>query len=93
MSGFPSAGCKSTHLSAAGSTAITAGIFFGLTVNTGAAGATVTLYDGIDNTGTIIGVYSAAAVSELLAPMVGCALTKGLYAVVTGTPDITLYYF
>lgn len=95
MSDFPTQGCKSSHLTAAGGTLIKtgAGIFFGLTVNTGVAAATVTLYDGIDNTGAVIGIYSAAATVQLLAPMVGRGLVTGLYAVVSGTPDVTAFWF
>lgn len=93
MSAYPIQGCKSTHLSAAGSTVIPAGIYFGLTVNTGVAASTVTLYDGTDNTGAVIGVFSSATAISLPAPMCGLALSKGLFAVVTGTADITLYYF
>lgn len=94
MPAFPIQGCKSAHLTAAGSTLISgaAGIYFGLSVNTGASTATVTLYDGIDTSGTVIGVFTAAAAASFLAPMVGRKFSTGLYAVVTGAPDLTVFY-
>lgn len=70
------------------------GLFFGLSVNTGQAGDTVTVYDGTDNTGTKIGTYSSAAVGSVLYP-VGVQFLVGLFVVTAGgTPaDVTVVYF
>lgn len=65
------------------------GTFGGMTINTGAAGETVTVYDGVDNTGTVIGVYSAANPVPLPAAF---ALQTGLYIVTSGTANITIAY-
>jgi len=71
-----------------------AGIFFGLSVNTGQSGDTVTVYDGTDNTGTKIGTYSSAAVGSVQYP-IGIQFVVGLFVVTAGgTPaDVTVVYY
>jgi hypothetical protein len=68
-----------------------AGTFEGVTVNTAQAGASVTVYDGIDNTGTKLATISAAAQTSLA---FNIALATGLYVVTAGaTPaDVTIQY-
>lgn len=80
-----------TNLAAAGGTQVKAGIGWlgGVTVNTGIASATVTLYDSLTATGTKIATISAAAPLSL--PF-GVRFSTGLYAVVSGTPDVTIAY-
>jgi hypothetical protein len=71
-----------------------AGVFLGLSVNTGQAGDTVTVYDGLTAGGTKIGTYSSAAVGGPTLPSGGIAFSTGLFVVTTGgTPaDITVSY-
>lgn len=58
-----------------------------VTVNTGATGASVTLYDGPDASHPVIAVLAAAAVGSFAYDAV---LTKGLYVSVSGAPDVTV---
>ena len=67
------------------------GTFGRVTVNTAQVGATVTVYDGIDNTGVKLATIRAAAQVSLA---YGIALATGLYVVTAGgTPaDVTIAY-
>lgn len=80
-----------TNLTGAGSTQVKAGIGWlgGVTVNTGVASATVTVYDSLTATGTKIATISAAAPVSL--PF-GVRFSTGLFVVVTGAPDITISF-
>ncbi len=71
-----------------------AGVFLGLSVNTGQSGDTVTVYDGLSAGGTKIGTYSSAAVGGPVLPPGGIAFSTGLFVVtVGGTPaDITVSF-
>lgn len=71
-----------------------AGVFLGLSVNTGQAGDTATVYDGLSAGGTKIGTYSSAAVGGPALPGGGIAFSAGLFVVTSGvTPaDITVSY-
>lgn len=64
------------------------GALQGVIINTGGAG-TITLYDGVSTGGTKIGIINTAAQASLY---YGVAFTTGLFAVVTGTEDITVTY-
>lgn len=78
-----------THINAAGSTQALsgAGVLMGVTINTGASGATVALYDGTSTAGKEIAVISAEAPGGL---SYGVPVAAGLFVVVTGSPDITI---
>ncbi len=99
MSGpsYPITGFKPTNITDAANHLLKtgAGILGGLTVNTPHAGATIAIYDGVDNTGTLIGTFSAAAAASFLCTVVGTSFKTGLFAVTAGgTPaDITVYWF
>ncbi|MFM0428197.1 hypothetical protein PQQ75_04205 [Paraburkholderia aspalathi] len=83
---------KYANLSAAGSTLLKTGIgsLGGVVVGTGAAGATITLYDGTNTSGTLIAVLSAAAPVPLT---FGVSFFTGLYVVVAGgSPNVTVSY-
>lgn len=74
-------------LLAEGSVALKAGPagFFGFIVIGGSA-VTITVYDGIDNSGTVI--YAKASLTQgdvVHFGGVGLAANKGLYAVISGT--------
>lgn len=71
-----------------------AGTFLGLTINTGQAGATATVYDGTSSAGTKLGTYSLAAQGVLSFPGGGIPFATGLFVVTAGgTPaDITVTY-
>lgn len=59
--------------------------FFGFVVSGGSA-VTITVYDGIDNSGTVI--YAKASLTQgdvVHFGGVGLAANKGLYAVISGT--------
>lgn len=57
------------------------GALIGLSINTPQAGATAAVYDGVDNTGTLLGTFSLAAQNVL---PIGWGFTTGLYIVTTG---------
>lgn len=63
------------------------GILHTVTVNTGASGATVTLYDGTSASGAEIAAIAATTTVTLTYDAV---LAKGLYAVVSGAADVTV---
>ena len=84
---------SSVNIKTATSTVVKAasGALSRVTVNTGGAGSTAALYDGLDNTGVLLGTVSTAAQVSLgydVAVAVGlCVVTAG------GTPaDITVAY-
>jgi hypothetical protein len=69
-----------------------AGTLFGLSVNTGASGASVTLYDGTSTAGGKIGTYSATAQGGPTLPLAGIAFATGLFVVIVNAPDVTVSY-
>lgn len=71
-----------------------AGTFLGLSVNTGVAGSTAKVYDGIDNTGTLIATISTAAVGSVSFAPCGVNLAVGLFIVTAGSSaaDVTALY-
>lgn len=89
-------GAQHRNITTSTSTAvtITSGTFFGLTVNTGQAGATVAVHDGLNATGPLIGTYSSAAQGSVPVPGAGAAIATGIYVVTAGaTPaDVTIFY-
>lgn len=62
--------------------------FAGFSVNTGVAGATMTLYDGTSGAGTLIGVFDCSVAGEN--PRTIWSLTTGCFVVIVGTPDLTI---
>lgn len=80
------------NLSSSGSTLLKTGIgsLGGVAIGTGAVGASITLYDGIDNTGKLISVIGAAAPAGLT---FGIQFFTGLYVVVAGgSPNAVVSY-
>jgi hypothetical protein len=77
-----------THLAAAGSRLIKtgAGALASLNVNTGAAG-TLTVRDGLDATGAVLGVIDTTARGFIPAPW---SFSTGLYVTQAGAADLTL---
>jgi hypothetical protein len=63
------------------------GILHTVTVNTGASGATLALYDGTSAEGAVIAVIAATATVSLT---YDASLNEGLYAVVSGDIDVTI---
>lgn len=70
------------------------GVFLGLTVNTPHAATTATVYDGTDNTGTLLGTFALTSAGGITVAAGGLPFTTGLYVVTAGaTPaDITVSY-
>ena len=93
MSAF---GARHAHITTSTSTAVTttSGTFYGLTVNTGQVGASVTVYDGLSAAGAVIGIYTAAAQGAVMMPGGGAAIITGLYVVTSGatSADVTIFY-
>lgn len=70
-----------------------AGYVTGLVVNTPASGATVKLYDGTDNTGTLLGTFAASAQGTIPFPGGGIPFSAGLFVVTAvAAADITVTY-
>jgi hypothetical protein len=92
----PSAGTATRNITTSTNTQVKtgAGIFNGLNVNTGQSGASIKVYDGTDNTGRLIGTYSAVAVGGAAVPAGGLPFTTGLFVVTAGgsPADVTVYY-
>lgn len=65
------------------------GVLHSVTVNTPDAGSTVELYDGTDDTGTLLASIDSATGGTYV---YDAAFTAGLAVVVTGTPNITVAY-
>lgn len=83
---------KFSNLSGAGSTLLKTGIgsLGGVAIGTGAAGASITLYDGTSSAGTLIGVIGAAAPGTAT---FGVQFNSGLYVVVAGgSPNAVVSY-
>jgi hypothetical protein len=89
--GSPPGEATYAHLNTAVGTLLKTGIgsLRGITVNTGSAGSTLTLYDGTSAAGTVIAAISTATPFN---PRYGIQFTTGLFAVVAGTPDVTVCY-
>lgn len=66
-----------------------AGSLLSVVIGTGVASATIALYDGTSTSGTPITVVSAAAPIAL---DFGVAFKVGLFAVVVGTPNVTVNF-
>lgn len=67
------------------------GMLASVMINKGVAAATITIYDGIDNTGAKIGTITMVdAVPHALAYQV--SFTTGLYIVTSGASDITVTF-
>jgi hypothetical protein len=66
-----------------------AGILHAVSIGDAGSGMVVTLYDGVDATGTVIGVYKAAG-----GYLLDVEFTTGLYAVISATTmgDVTIAY-
>lgn len=56
-----------------------AGLFLGLSVNTGDAGKSVEIFDGLTDAGTLIGTYDLSAVGGPTLPAAGIPFATGLY--------------
>lgn len=94
---YPQGGATPRNITTSTTTQVKtgAGILFGLSINTGQAGASVTLLDGTGGAGTKIGTFSAAAQGGPTFPQAGIAFATGLSVVTAGaTPaDVTVTYF
>ncbi|MDR8399219.1 hypothetical protein NE850_23130 [Paraburkholderia sp. USG1] len=62
----------------------------GVSIDVPAASGTVTLYDGIDDTGKVIGVLDASVDVYL---DYGCQFNTGLNVQVVGNPEVTISFF
>lgn len=72
-----------------------AGVFLGLMVNTGGAGSTAAVYDGLTSAGTLLGTYDTATTGTVFnLPAGGIPFATGLTVVTdNGTPaDVTVSY-
>lgn len=58
-----------------------AGTIYSINVNTPEAGATAAIYDGVDDTGTLLGTVSLAAVGQI---SLGWAFATGLFIQTAG---------
>jgi hypothetical protein len=63
------------------------GTLHAVVINTGASGATLTLYDGTSASGAKIAAVAATTTAGLIYDI---ALVNGLYAVVSGAIDVTV---
>jgi hypothetical protein len=83
---------KYANLSGVGTTLLKTGIgsLGSVAIGTGAAGASISLYDGTSSSGTLIGVIGAATTGSVT---FGVQFFTGLYAVVAGgSPNATVSY-
>jgi len=63
-----------------------------ITINKGTATSILTIYDGKDNTGTVLGVIDCAATRQIIYPG-GAVFKNGFYAVMaTANSDVTVEY-
>lgn len=88
----PAPGAASANITTATTTVIkaSAGYVTGLSINTGAAGKTVKLYDGDPGAaGALLGTWSAAAQNAVA---LSISFAESLYAVTDGTADVTVSY-
>jgi hypothetical protein len=91
-------GYNNNHISGAHSVAVSPrpGILKGIAVNTPIANATVTVYDGLDNTGAVLGVITLPADVTAMPPatlLENIAYAVGLYVVTTGANlDVTVIW-
>jgi hypothetical protein len=92
----PPPGAKSKNITTATNTLVKtgSGVFLGITVNTPHAGATATVYDGTDATGTLLGTFALTTAGGITVAAGGSIFTTGLYVVTAGaTPaDVTVAY-
>ena len=83
------------HANGAGTTVIvsssTQAVLHSVTINTGAAAGTVTLFDNGAGSGKVVAVITTTAVAGPTL-VYDVALTAGLTAVITGAVDITVAY-
>lgn len=87
--------CRYTHLTTAATTTIKSGAGYlgGITINTPIASGTITIYDSLTATGTIIAVITNPGVLLSQGPLngfYGVGFQTGLTIVTTGTMDITV---
>lgn len=87
-------GLSYAHISTATSTLVKTGPGMLATVvcNAAGTGATVTVYDGVDNTGTVVAAASALPAGAVL--VYNCVVRTGIYVVTVGSPaaDFTVTY-
>lgn len=71
-----------------------AGVLYGLSVNTAGLTSTATLYDGTSTGGTKLGAFSTTSQGGPVFPSCGLAFVTGLFVVLSGgTPaDVTVIY-
>lgn len=70
-----------------------AGTLIGVTVNTPAASAVLKIYDGIDNTGTLLATISCSAANEPATLWYGIGCKVGVFAVLSGgNADVTVLF-
>jgi hypothetical protein len=70
-----------------------AGFLGSIIMNTPVASGTITVYDGIDNTGAVIAIITNPGTLVAEGPVgafYGIGFMTGLYIVITGTQDITV---
>lgn len=82
------------HISAAGNLSVApadgGAALWSVSVNKGATSAVFTVYDGIDNTGTVVAVIDASAVCN---PWYGVYCKNGIFCVLSGgDADVTVGY-
>jgi hypothetical protein len=92
----PAPGATSENIATDASTLIYTGAGYatGLMVNTAGVTSTIKLYDGVDDTGTLLGTWSTTTQGALSFPGGGVPFSTGLFAVTAGgTPaDVTVSY-
>ena len=89
--------CRFAHITSAITTLVKtgAGYLGSININTMAASAVITVYDGIDNTGTVIAIITNPSTLLIEGPanaFYGVGFQTGLTIVTTGTQDITVSY-
>jgi hypothetical protein len=82
------------HISATGNLSVApsggGAALWNVTVNKGASGAILTVYDGTDNTGTVVATIDASAVCNL---WYGALCKNGIFCVLSvGNADVTVGY-
>lgn len=91
---YPQAGFTPTNITTSTTTQVKTGpgILGGLSINTGQAGASVTIFDNTSASGTKLGTFSAAAQGGPTFPLAGMSFKIGLCVVTAGaTPaDVTV---
>lgn len=96
MPQFPSTSYNYKHIATATTTVVKnlGGVLHGISINSAANAATISVYDGLTASGTVIGIITLGAAVTVpgAAVLTDINFGVGLTLVTTGTLDITVRY-